>query len=761
MADERMMTTAAGTRQPIAAAQDTRRITESDRDYQRLHAATVRRLTASVRSLIADLRHGTPAQDAANAFARRHTDLLKQAYLAAHQAGAKDYYQRVSRRPAKWANRVQPSERVMVQRILFYAAGSVLKMANEAVQAWHDTQTAKQFAEPATPIQDYFTGLSGRLNLQGEIAWSGLNDGYTDAGGVDPASPYAVLYWDLGPVKTQHCSDCPRIAAGSPYDRPGSGGNQLDATPGDGHTECGAACHCSLRYGMAPTAEQAQSVWQDAKAVPPPPPGSLKWPNAPRPTQEELDAAQQKLLDDYRTQFDRWEAVRGDLPSLPDLFATQGSAGGWVTWDQLMPAQQAVLSDVFGVLAQADAMFGHPSLEEAAAAAGLAQEDLAALQAKIQGLSGHLDDFLAELNAASEADLEEWFGKGPIASFLWSLRQDFYDVLEWLISRTEPPIPPDQAQMAEGGHGYVFVGGHPPGYTQNRDRGGRWAPGEGRGESGGGGVHAPHGMAAAHGQHAHGGQGSAGGGGGERSKAIHEHKFSTDITTSKGDYATERLLMGYHHDAGPLQLRDRVVGEIADRLKGNADFQKLTALRGGDVHETILLLRTAWGGSSQHVLSIGLHRAAEEEFGLRGHDRHSAERLNSVRDLYNEYGAGMRAYVRAVYDNTQAYFAKQGITDVLAYRGMGWAKHGEPKGIAWNKGSRSIALGMRPLTSFSVNRSEARNFGSDKPYRMLVAARIPVSRILGTAQTGMGIIDEGELIVLGGRETVMAEAVSS
>jgi hypothetical protein len=65
---------------------------------------------------------------------------------------------------------------------------------------------------------------------------------------ADPAAPHAQVWWVLNPDDPYPCPECQAFARRSPYGRPGSGRNELDATPGDGHTRCGAACSCALRY---------------------------------------------------------------------------------------------------------------------------------------------------------------------------------------------------------------------------------------------------------------------------------------------------------------------------------------------------------------------------------------------------------------------------------------------------------------------------------------------------------------------------------
>jgi hypothetical protein len=65
---------------------------------------------------------------------------------------------------------------------------------------------------------------------------------------ANPASPQAQVWWVLNPDDPYPCPDCQAYARRGPYGRPGSGQNELDATPGDGRTRCGAACTCALSY---------------------------------------------------------------------------------------------------------------------------------------------------------------------------------------------------------------------------------------------------------------------------------------------------------------------------------------------------------------------------------------------------------------------------------------------------------------------------------------------------------------------------------
>lgn len=226
---------------------DTRRITEHDPAFLTLHAATVAKLRHSLDTYAQELQHATTIPSP-NAFITRHTAILTGAYVTGHAEGARPFLDHYS------ASQGHPDTDRMHLTLSFYVP-SVAKMAAEGLAAWQQEQQAKKFADPI-PLddEDYYPPfildwaqgepMGARLILQGNILWPAMQNGYLEAG----AQLRTKLYWDLDPMARVHCADCPAIAAASPYDPPGSGGNELNQTPGDGHTECGAGCRCALRY---------------------------------------------------------------------------------------------------------------------------------------------------------------------------------------------------------------------------------------------------------------------------------------------------------------------------------------------------------------------------------------------------------------------------------------------------------------------------------------------------------------------------------
>jgi hypothetical protein len=212
-------------------------------------------------------------------------------------------------------------------------------------------------------LSDWADGLTTRIGLQAELVWVGLNDGYADAGGQDVAIPWLGLWWSLGPVKTYHCSDCPAIAMGSPYDPPGTpGGNVIYQSPGDGRTACGAGCHCWLEYGLPRVSLPRTYAWRNG-VFPGPGKATVEGAGGATATQygwneamlldpesENFTDEQKGALDLFRAKWFAWEEIRGDLPQAPKMFegmdAAQDLADLDAFWDQMTAQQRDTLIDL-------------------------------------------------------------------------------------------------------------------------------------------------------------------------------------------------------------------------------------------------------------------------------------------------------------------------------------------------------------------------------------------------------------------------------
>jgi hypothetical protein len=175
---------------------------------------------------------------------------------------------------------------------------------------------------------------------------------------------------------------------------------------------------------------------------------------------------------------------------------------------------------------------------------------------------------------------------------------------------------------------------------------------------------------------------------------------------------------------------------------------------------------------------VAMQMAVREEFGLDAvlHATSAAE-MRAGEAVFAENGPALQAFMRAMYDNTQQWFADHGITEVDVYRGLHWAERdaGIPVGLSWgpiDSPSRGIMdYELNPFQSFSADinisagTTQLGGFGggfSDRgDYRLLVGARVPVDRVLSTAQSGFGAKLESEIVVMGRASDTVAYRAST
>lgn len=208
-----------------------------------------------------------------------------------------------------------------------------------------------------------------------------------------------------------------------------------------------------------------------------------------------------------------------------------------------------------------------------------------------------------------------------------------------------------------------------------------------------------------------------------------------------------------------VQAKVAIMRGLAARLRGNPAFAALAADRaiqsavvhtGDDIFENaVAVLIDQWAATSADdaMVALALQRAAEEEFGLKPWAAFRRRRAwKQAEDFYTRYAGGLRAFLRAMYDWTQEYFRARGITRVWAWRGMGLAR-GQYRQL---RGFGKIATKLQPMSSFSAEYDVSRLFASGRGRGMMIGAEIPVERIIATARTGFGCLNEAEVVVLSG-----------
>jgi hypothetical protein len=227
------------------------------------------------------------------------------------------------------------------------------------------------------------------------------------------------------------------------------------------------------------------------------------------------------------------------------------------------------------------------------------------------------------------------------------------------------------------------------------------------------------------------------------------------------------------------ETKKRIAKNLAKRLEGNEAWEAfvsgpqtsfrtrifIAALReaGGEPQSDAVTycggIVSMWAGSSGDSLSgaIAMQMAVREEFGLADAEvshlgREIPGQLESAQEMYATDRPAMRAFARAMYDETQAWLSANGLDAVPLFRGAG-----VPKDFA--KSGEVAEVQLQPMSSFSANPETAAKFAyagySEHESAALLYAAVPRELILATCQTGYGCRDETELVVLGGRASVL------
>jgi len=113
-----------------------------------------------------------------------------------------------------------------------------------------------------------------------------------------------------------------------------------------------------------------------------------------------------------------------------------------------------------------------------------------------------------------------------------------------------------------------------------------------------------------------------------------------------------------------------------------------------------------------------------------------------------------QAILRAMYEYKQSQLAEAGFKPgqtIRLYRGVKL-----PVEIAgkWNEGD-AIPIKGNALQSWTLSKDTARYFaGSWQIGGIAFEMDIPIERIVGTARTGFGCLNEGEFVIMGGTEDI-------
>ena len=194
-----------------------------------------------------------------------------------------------------------------------------------------------------------------------------------------------------------------------------------------------------------------------------------------------------------------------------------------------------------------------------------------------------------------------------------------------------------------------------------------------------------------------------------------------------------------------IAFQREVQVRFPDRARGTA-AQEGALFRDEVEHQSHLWEQTSGGNEAP---AVQMQKAVQEEFDLGSAPMTHMGDSDAPNDI-------QRAYVRAEYNQTQRFLKEQGLDSVSVYRGV----HDLPL----TAGAQTVD--MQPASSWTTDLDRAMQFGYDMSFRLPVRAtvlttRVPRARVLSTAVTGRGAVNEGEVILLGGPLDVTAYPLSA
>jgi hypothetical protein len=173
----------------------------------------------------------------------------------------------------------------------------------------------------------------------------------------------------------------------------------------------------------------------------------------------------------------------------------------------------------------------------------------------------------------------------------------------------------------------------------------------------------------------------------------------------------------------------------------------------------------AWANSSSSPQSLAFQMAASElakSLGLDATDfsgpkKYAKESWAKAQKMFKGQHDVLMALAQSFYEETQKDFKARGVTVVSAARGLDindrpkWMKEEEgKKGF----GQQEIDGTMNPISSWSTDISEAGSFARG-PIAIIARWDIPAEKVFCTTFTGLGCLNEYELVSFGTPETLL------
>ncbi len=152
--------------------------------------------------------------------------------------------------------------------------------------------------------------------------------------------------------------------------------------------------------------------------------------------------------------------------------------------------------------------------------------------------------------------------------------------------------------------------------------------------------------------------------------------------------------------------------------------------------------------------ALALQETARDAFGLHpAADWPSTDQI--ARETANQraaLGTGHAAILTAMWERTQNHLAEAQLGSLTVWRGVATPDGRPPAGWLADGSTLSDPL-LRPLSAFSLDPDVAHGFATDEGPGFVMSAIVPAERVIATPATGLGCLDESEVVILAGPGT--------
>ncbi|ROR42973.1 hypothetical protein [Kitasatospora cineracea] len=152
--------------------------------------------------------------------------------------------------------------------------------------------------------------------------------------------------------------------------------------------------------------------------------------------------------------------------------------------------------------------------------------------------------------------------------------------------------------------------------------------------------------------------------------------------------------------------------------------------------------------------ALALQDAAREHFGLQPvADWPMVDQIaQQTAEHRADFGAGQQAMLTAMWNRTQTHLAEAQLGYLTVWRGIA-TPDGRPPAEWAADGDTLADPPMRPLSAFSLDPDIAYGFATAEGPGIVISGIVPAARVIATPATGLGCLDESEVVILAGPGT--------